>query len=72
MLHIFPFFLQKVFQDVNKSLNIWLRIKTPSDSKGSISLENMIPLLCNVVDLLSIKVTFIIFDLSLRLRLSNP
>ncbi|KAL0876967.1 hypothetical protein Bca101_026672 [Brassica carinata] len=46
---------KKVFQDVNKSLNIWLRIKTPSHSKDSIPLENVIPLLCNVVDLLSIK-----------------
>ncbi|ESQ38299.1 hypothetical protein EUTSA_v10029518mg, partial [Eutrema salsugineum] len=46
---------KQVFQDVNTSLNFWLRIQTPCDSKDSIPLENTIHLLCNVNDLLSIK-----------------
>ncbi|KFK31931.1 hypothetical protein AALP_AA6G177700 [Arabis alpina] len=46
---------KQVFQDLNTSLNLWLRIQTPCDSNDTIPLENMIPLLCNVIDLLSIK-----------------
>uniref|UniRef100_A0A1J3F8L7 separase n=1 Tax=Noccaea caerulescens TaxID=107243 RepID=A0A1J3F8L7_NOCCA len=46
---------KKVFQDINTSLNLWLRIPSPDDSGDSLPTENIIPLLYNIVDLMSVK-----------------
>ncbi|KAG2326377.1 hypothetical protein Bca52824_009105 [Brassica carinata] len=42
---------KEVFEDINKSLNLWVGIQ----SGDIIPLENVIPLLFNVIDLVSIK-----------------
>ncbi|XP_048611351.1 separase-like [Brassica napus] len=41
----------QIFEDINKSLNLWVWIQ----SSETIPLENVIPLLFNVIDLVSIK-----------------
>ena len=46
------FYVQQVFKDINTSFNLWVWIQ----SSDIISLENVIPLLFNVIDLDSIKV----------------
>ncbi|CAN6831412.1 unnamed protein product [Brassica oleracea] len=42
---------KQIFEDINKSLNLWVWIQ----SSETIPLENVIPLLFNVIDLVSIK-----------------
>ncbi|CAA7060137.1 unnamed protein product [Microthlaspi erraticum] len=46
---------KKVFQDISTSLNLWLRISSPDDSGDSLPTENIIPLLYNIIDLMSLK-----------------
>lgn len=52
------FYVQEVFEDINKSLNLWVGIQ----SGDIIPLENVIPLLLSVIDLVSIKVKFVILS----------
>ena len=52
------FYVQQIFEDINKSLNLWVWIQ----SSETIPLENVIPLLFNVIDLVSIKVNFVILS----------
>ncbi|XP_010448796.1 PREDICTED: separase isoform X2 [Camelina sativa] len=46
---------KKVFQDIRTSLNLWLRIISLDDSGDSLPTENIIPLLYNMIDLMSVK-----------------
>ncbi|CAE6181743.1 unnamed protein product [Arabidopsis arenosa] len=46
---------KKVFQDISTSLNLWLRILSLDDSGDSLPTENIIPLLYNMIDLMSVK-----------------
>ncbi|XP_019088652.1 PREDICTED: separase-like isoform X2 [Camelina sativa] len=46
---------KKVFQDIRTSLNLWLRILSLDDSGDSLPTENIIPLLYNMTDLMSVK-----------------
>ncbi|XP_010433961.1 PREDICTED: separase-like [Camelina sativa] len=46
---------KKVFQDIRTSLNLWLRILSLDDSGDSLPTENIIPLLYNMIDLMSVK-----------------
>ncbi|KAL0738807.1 hypothetical protein Bca4012_015017 [Brassica carinata] len=45
----------KVFQDISTSLNLWLRIRSLDDSEDSLPTENIVPLLYNMIDLMSVK-----------------
>lgn len=51
-------FVQKVIQDISTSLNLWLRIPSLDDSGDRLPTENIIPLLYNMIDLMSVKVSF--------------
>lgn len=51
--------MQKVFQDISTSLNLWLKILSLDDSGDSLPTENIIPLLYNMIDLMSVKVSFL-------------
>ncbi|CAH8360120.1 unnamed protein product [Eruca vesicaria subsp. sativa] len=44
-----------VFQDISTSLNLWLRIPSLDDSGDSLPTEDIIPLLYNMIDLMSVK-----------------
>ncbi|CAN6914161.1 unnamed protein product [Brassica oleracea] len=46
---------KKVFQDISTSLNLWLRIPSLDDSEDSLPTENIVPLLYNMFDLMSVK-----------------
>ncbi|KAL0890878.1 hypothetical protein Bca101_014861 [Brassica carinata] len=46
---------KKVFQDISTSLNLWLRIRSLDDSEDSLPTENIVPLLYNMIDLMSVK-----------------
>ncbi|KAF3592824.1 hypothetical protein DY000_02027105 [Brassica cretica] len=46
---------KKVFQDISTSLNLWLRIPSLDDSEDSLPTENIVPLLYNMIDLMSVK-----------------
>ncbi|XP_020873224.1 separase isoform X2 [Arabidopsis lyrata subsp. lyrata] len=46
---------KKVFQDISTSLNLWLKILSLDDSGDSLPTENIIPLLYNMIDLMSVK-----------------
>lgn len=47
--------MQKVFEDISTSLNLWLSV---DDCGASLPTENIIPLLYNMIDLMSVKVSF--------------
>lgn len=65
-LLIFPFVFvkQQIFQDINAALNLWLSISIPdhcsADDPCSMVPENTMILLYNIIDLLSMKVCFLI------------
>ncbi|CAN7071285.1 unnamed protein product [Brassica oleracea var. botrytis] len=44
-----------VFQDISTSLNIWLGMPSLDDSGDSLPTEDIIPLLYNMIDLMSVK-----------------
>ncbi|EOA19088.1 hypothetical protein CARUB_v10007755mg [Capsella rubella] len=46
---------KKVFQDISTSLNLWLRNLSLGDNGDSLPTENIIPLLYNMIDLMSVK-----------------
>ncbi|XP_010540470.1 PREDICTED: separase isoform X2 [Tarenaya hassleriana] len=46
---------KQVFQDISASLSLWLSIPNPVDRDNSMLPENMIPLLYNIIDLMSMK-----------------
>lgn len=56
---------QQVLEDISSAINLWLGISTPNncspDDKCSMVSENIMLLLYNVIDLLSIKVCLLIF-----------
>ncbi|KAL1201644.1 Separase [Cardamine amara subsp. amara] len=46
---------KKVLQDISTSLKLWLRIPSLDDSGDRLPTENIIPLLYNMIDLMSLK-----------------
>ncbi|CAH2078208.1 unnamed protein product [Thlaspi arvense] len=46
---------KKVFQDISTSLSLWLGIPSLDDSGDSLPAENILPLLYNMIDLMSVK-----------------
>ena len=56
---------QHVLQDIHAALNLWLSIHIPEgcsiDDQHDLMSKNTILLLYNIVDLLSLKVSFVIF-----------
>ncbi|KAG2240437.1 hypothetical protein Bca52824_090755 [Brassica carinata] len=44
-----------VFEDISTSLNLWLRIPSLDDTGDSLLTEDIIPLLYNMIDLMSVK-----------------